>query len=212
MEEQDSVDTDEADLFGAAEFWTTKQIEVPKMLIDQIIGQEHAVELVKNAAKQRRHMMIMGTPGTGKSMLAKAMVELLPKEELYDILVYHNLEDSNNPHISVVPAGKGKEIVEKAKTEAKEKAQAKSSALMMFLIMLPLLGFLFAQGMGLIIGISAAALVYMAATYRERWETSYLKTKELSEELHKNFRYCVKCGRFIPFDAKICTYCGHKYE
>lgn len=163
MEQQDSRDADEIDLLGDAEIETTKEIEVPKLLIDQVIGQEHAVEVVKNAAKQRRHVMMIGTPGTGKSMLAKAMAELLPKEELQDITVYHNPEDSNNPKINVVPAGKGKELVDRAKIEAKEKAQAKSSAMMMFLIMLPLLGFMVAQGMGLIIGISAAALVYMAS-------------------------------------------------
>jgi len=77
-------------------------------MIDQVIGQEHAVEVVRKAANQRRHVMMLGTPGTGKSMLAKAMAELLPKEELQDVLVYNNPDDSNNPKIRIVPAGKGK--------------------------------------------------------------------------------------------------------
>jgi len=25
-------------------------------------------------------------------------------------------------------------------------------------------------------------------------------------------RYCVKCGRSIPFDANLCPYCGHDYR
>jgi len=62
-------------------------------LIEQVIGQEHAVEVVKKAANQRRHVMMLGIPGTGKSMLAKAMAELLPKEELQDVLIYHNPDD-----------------------------------------------------------------------------------------------------------------------
>ena len=34
------------------------------------------VSKTKKAAKQRRHVIMIGDPGTGKSMLAKSMVEL----------------------------------------------------------------------------------------------------------------------------------------
>jgi len=75
----------------------SSQVEVPTSLIDQVIGQERAVEVIRKAAIQRRHVMMIGSPGTGKSMLAKAMAELLPKEEMQDILVYPNSDDPNNP-------------------------------------------------------------------------------------------------------------------
>ncbi|MDW5550482.1 MULTISPECIES: ATP-dependent protease LonB [Methanosarcina] len=115
-------------------FENTSNIDVPKLLIDQVLGQEHAVEVVKKAAGQRRHIMMIGTPGTGKSLLAKAMAELLPKEELKDILVYPNMEDLNNPKIREVPAGKGREIVMAHKMEARKKAQARNMLMMLFVV------------------------------------------------------------------------------
>ena len=114
------------DLCGGLEFNSTGEIEVPTKLIDQVIGQEHAVEVIKKAATQRRHVMMIGTPGTGKSMLAKAMAELLPKEELQDVLIYHNPEDGNNPKVRVVPAGKGKQIVNAHKLEAQKNSQLRN--------------------------------------------------------------------------------------
>ena len=38
---------------------TTEEIEVPENLIDQVIGQDHAVEIVKTAAKQRRNVLLI---------------------------------------------------------------------------------------------------------------------------------------------------------
>ena len=64
---------------------STEDIAVPKLLIDQVIGQEQGVEIVRKAAEQRRHVMLIGDPGTGKSMLARSISELLPKEELLDV-------------------------------------------------------------------------------------------------------------------------------
>ncbi len=60
------------------EIETTEDIAVPKMLIDQVIGQEQGAEIVRKAAEQKRHVMLIGDPGTGKSMLAQSISELLP--------------------------------------------------------------------------------------------------------------------------------------
>ncbi len=101
-------------------------IEVPDRIIDQIIGQEEAVETVIKAAKQRRNVLLIGEPGIGKSMLAKGMAELLPPEELQDILVYPNMEDNHNPLIGAMPAGEGKKLAVSYKIKAKAQEEKKN--------------------------------------------------------------------------------------
>jgi ATP-dependent Lon protease len=163
METKDDViTTQEPILPGDIQIDTSSQIDVPPRLIDQVIGQEQAVEVIKKAAIQRRHVMMIGSPGTGKSMLAKAMAELLPKEELQDILVYPNSDDPNNPVVRTVPAGRGKQIVAAHKIEARKKIQFRNTLLM--LLMIGIVGYAFITFQWLM-GIIAAAFVFMALRY-----------------------------------------------
>ena len=97
---------------------TTDQLKIPKDTISQVIGQEQAVKIVKKAALQRRHVLLIGEPGTGKSMLGLAMSELLPKEKMQDIISVPNQDDENQPKIQTLPAGKGKELLARAKLES----------------------------------------------------------------------------------------------
>jgi len=44
---------------------STAEIKVSQSLVDQIMGQGKAVELIKKAAQQRRNVLLIGEPGTG---------------------------------------------------------------------------------------------------------------------------------------------------
>ncbi len=94
---------------------TTAEIPVPPSLLDQVIGQPQAVEVVRLAARQRRFVLLVGEPGTGKSLLAEAMAEHLPGDGLEDILLWPNPEQPITPRVEAVPAGQGKARVEAAR-------------------------------------------------------------------------------------------------
>ncbi|PYB67962.1 ATP-dependent protease LonB [Thermoplasma sp. Kam2015] len=148
---------------------TTKDIHVPKLLFDQVIGQDQAGEIVKKAALQRRHVILIGEPGTGKSMLAQSMVDFLPKSELEDILVFPNPEDPNKPKIKTVPAGKGKEIVRQYQIKAEREKRDRSRSIMFVIFSVVLLGIIAAivlRSITLIFfAIMAAAFLYMAMAF-----------------------------------------------
>ncbi len=157
-----TLDDESKELLGDINFDDTSNITVPESLIDQVIGQEEAVEVIKKAARQRRHVMLIGSPGTGKSMLGKAMSELLPVEELQDVLIYANPEDNNTPRVRVVPAGRGKQIVDAQKMEARKKVQTRNMFLM--LIVMALIVYSYYTGQ-LLFGIIAAALIFLSLRY-----------------------------------------------
>ena len=98
---------------------TTEAIETSESLIDQVLGQDEAAELVRIAARQRRFVLLVGEPGTGKSMLASAMSEMLPARGLTDILVYPNSESRVSPIVEEVAAGEGQRLVRDAKRRQK---------------------------------------------------------------------------------------------
>ncbi len=171
---------------GGVEFNTTEEIHVPEKLIDQVIGQEHAVEVIKTAANQKRHVLLIGEPGTGKSMLGQAMAELLPTENLEDILVFPNPEDENMPKIKTVPACQGgRRIVERYREKAKGQESIKSYILLfvMFTVMLAL--FLQFTATTLLMGLFVIILTIMALS-NMRFKNSVLVPKLLVDNCGRN--------------------------
>ncbi len=148
-----------------AKFKTTEEIEVPERLIDQVIGQDKTVDIIKKAAEQKRHVMLIGDPGTGKSMVARAMTEFLPTGELEDIIAYPNQDDTNTPHIRVVPGGTANEIIKSQRDEARKKAEQQNSLILTIVLMIVSFSLFGAIYTGhfeyAIFGIIAAVMIYL---------------------------------------------------
>ena len=167
VDSETEIDEEEEDgLLGGLQIDSSADIRVPDRLVDQVIGQDHARDIILKAAKQRRHVMMIGSPGTGKSMLAKAMSQLLPKEELQDVLVYHNPDDGNEPKVRTVPAGKGEQIVDAHKEEARKRNQMRS--FLMWIIIAVVFGYAILIAQALLLGIIAAGIIYLAFKYMSR--------------------------------------------
>src|SRR2546428_3209438 len=160
------------------DFRSTAEIKIPERLVDQVIGQESAVEVIRKAAEQKRLVHLIGDGGTGKSMLARAMTELIPRDEVQDLIVDHNAEDPNEPKIRVVPAGKGREIVNAQKVEAMQRREQKASMMMTILFFIIGLSVILSYQWGsetpqfrpdapniILFGILVAAIIYIATRY-----------------------------------------------
>ncbi|AIU70580.1 ATP-dependent protease Lon [Thermococcus eurythermalis] len=160
------------------DFETTAEIKVPEKLIDQVIGQDHAVEVIKTAATQKRHVLLIGEPGTGKSMLGQAMAELLPTENLEDVLVFPNPEDENMPKIKTVPACQGRRIVEKYREKAKNQENIKSYILLFVMLTVMFAIFMDFSATTLLMGIFVVILTMMALS-NMRFRNSVLVPKLL---------------------------------
>lgn len=143
-------------------FATTAEIEVASSIIGQVIGQEEAVNVIKKAGRQRRHVLLIGEPGTGKSMLGLALAELLPKEKLVDTLAFANPNDENQPLIRTVKAGQGRELVVKTRLETVGVFKNQNILLFIVAIIVMLIPWWFFRKYEADYGATVAAIMFVA--------------------------------------------------
>lgn len=86
--------------FDIEDMRTTADVIIPTDPLARVIGQEEAVSLARIAAEQRRHLLLVGPPGTGKSMIAQALSLHLPAPT-EEIRIVHNPENPERPLVEV---------------------------------------------------------------------------------------------------------------
>lgn len=79
---------------------TTEDVKIPEDPLERVIGHEDVMPMIKIAAKQRRHLLLVGPPGIGKSLLAQAISFHLP-EPSEEITVVHNPERPERPFVEI---------------------------------------------------------------------------------------------------------------
>ncbi len=160
LEQQTVKEEEEREL--DIEFSTTAELPTPTRVVDQVIGQDHAVNIIKKAAVQRRNVLLIGEPGTGKSMLGLALAELLPTEELVDVLAFPNPSDENTPHIRSVKTGEAKKIINFYATRAQKSQGFKNLMAILLPAIVIIIGILEGE---LLFGIFVAVIVFFVIAH-----------------------------------------------
>lgn len=162
-------------------FKTTAEIPIPKKIFSQIIGQKKAKDILIKAAKQRRNLLLIGSPGTGKSMLGKALSELLPEKEIPTVMALPNELDENNPKIKVISVDEAKRF-----RQSFDEQKKVFESILKLLMVISLMGVLFyaINTKQLLVGLIAAAVIVIMFKMLTS-SSKRIKPNILEREKHK---------------------------
>ncbi len=132
---------------------STREILCPPQLIDRVIGQDRALEIVKLAAQQRRFLLLVGEPGSGKSMLGKAVASLMNPPRPYTAAATPNPSCPMEPY--VVHVNEGERLVESSHMQGMDPKSQK------FIVTLAIAGLLVS---GVWLGLRDSAYLYIFAS------------------------------------------------
>ena len=87
---------------------TTKDIKISKRIVDQVIGQDESINIIKKAALQRRHVLLIGEPGTGKCISSDAKIVLYDGSTIVAKDLYKNIKSKNHIFFRLLPRNREK--------------------------------------------------------------------------------------------------------
>jgi ATP-dependent Lon protease len=82
------------------EITSTADVDIPNNPMKRVIGQDNAIEKASVAVLQRRHLLLVGPPGVGKSMIAQALASQL-QTPMEQVSVLNNPKNPHKPLVEV---------------------------------------------------------------------------------------------------------------
>lgn len=92
---------------------STKEVVLPTDPLERIVGQEAALRIVRLALRRRAHLLLIGPPGTGKSMLGAAYAHHAPRSPTEDVVLRSNHQRSVEPLVELHPSGQASRALER---------------------------------------------------------------------------------------------------
>ena len=186
-------------------FKDTSQIEIPQDPIDRVIFQDKAKRAIRKIAQNRGHILMVGSPGTGKSMLANMFKEVLQKSlgdylRPADAIIAYPGKDKNHVRIAYEEPQKIEPLLEKfnkAIDEARDAVEEFSLADQIQSVSRAKRGLIWATVLGIAAGVFypaafiAVGLTGMGAIFMYMQENNHRAQEKIQRELNGDRRNAV---------------------